>query len=289
MIKESYIKTVLPNNQFIDIKPDFYHKTTYIQKSEVTDEKILLILPCNSGARFGNYFLGGTYPYMKNNWRKCDIWLRNIRSDIYFSAHSSVEFYFPDGNGAIVFEHENTRVCSSDDKGVPIQHEFTYDDIDGKFSIRKMVDDLKIGFNRAKEYGFTKIISILTPLAYKTTFVKAVDELDMWDMVTMIDSRVGTVDYFMKFINMLLIHDITGILYKDTYSYTYHLKTPIPEEFKFNTHAKYINVDTFSTDRKMVGHKFNHNLPIHNDDLDKSIEELIDLYRLPYNSRLYAF
>lgn len=288
MIKDSYIKTVYPQNEFIGIKPDLYSKMTYIQKSEVTDERILLILPCNSGARFGNYFLGGSYPYMKNNWRKCDIWLRNIRSDIYFAAHSSVEFYFPDGNGAIVFEHENNRVCSTDDKGVPVQHEFTYEDDSTKFSINKMVSDLKLGLHRAKLYGFTKIIAILTPLAYKTSFIKAVDELNMWDMVTMFDSRVGTVDYFMKYINMILIHDITGILYKDKFSYTYHNKTPIPTEFKFNTHSMYRNVNEFSTDLQMSGNKFKHLLPIHKDDSDKCIDELIQLYRLPYNTALYV-
>lgn len=287
MIKHSDIVNLYEENPFWDNMNSIYDKLIYIRKTEKTDEKVLLILPCNAGASKGNYFEAGTFPYLNNNWRKADKWLRNLRTDIYIAAHSSVEFYFPDGNGAFVFEHENHRVCSSDDKGVPVMSEFSYYD-QNLFYIPKMVNDLKKGFDRAlNQYNFEKIIIIETPLAYKTSMAKAINDLGIHEQVTMIDSRVGTVDFFLKMINVILYKDLSGILYHPNFSYKFSEKCEIPDEYRYDKYDYYKNILDYVDLIRINGHDFSHLLPVYKKDSDKTLSELIEIYKLPYKTPLY--
>lgn len=250
-------------------------------------KKILLVLPCNAGASKGNYFESGRFPYYANNWRKSDTWLRNLRDQIYFAAHSSVEFYFPDGNGAFVFEHENQRVCSTDDKGVPYMKEFSYDD-KSQFYIPKMVKDLEHGLNRAiNDYKFEKIICINTPLAYKTAFYKAVENLGLWNKVTMMDSKVGTLGFFVKMVNLILYKDVPGILWYPKFSYKFNDKTKIPLEYRYDYSKIYKNLQDMIVLKNIKGKTFNHFCPVYKEHENLSMPELIDLYRLPYGSNLF--
>lgn len=277
---------MLPPNLSGMIKITIYKKTTPGQ------EKILLILPCNSGASKGNYFLAGNFPYYNNNWRKADKWLRNNRNDILFAAHSSVEFYFPDGNGAFVFEFENHRVCSTDDKGVPFAKEFSYDvDDDTRFSIPKMVEDLKHGIKRALDYGITRFVAVETPLAYKTSLFRAVDDLNMWDTFTIIDSRIGTMDLNLKLVNIVLRNQITGYLYHNVYSYTMSdiMKQTLPKPYRFDLSEQYKNIDELGiVFKEIIGTTFKHKCPMMIDDINTDLDTLIEKYKFPYKTPLYV-
>lgn len=287
MIQNKDVVSLYKLNHFFSNDVDLDNKLVYIRKSEVTDEKILLVLPCNAGASKGNYFESGKFPYYANNWRKSDMWLRNLRKDIYFAAHSSVEFYFPDGNGAFVFEHENQRVCSSVDKGVPYMKEFSYND-NALFYIPKMVKDLEHGLHRAfNQYNFSKIICIDTPLAYKTSFCRAVSNLNLWDKVTMIDSKVGTLGFFVKMVNLILYKDLPGILWYPKFSYSFNKNTTIPAEYRYDQTDQYKNLQDIIFLKNVKGKTFNHFCPIYKEHKDLSMTELIELYKLPYRSKMY--
>lgn len=287
MIQNKDIVSLYKSSRFFSGETDLDDKLVYIRKSEVTDEKILLVLPCNAGASKGNYFESGRFPYYANNWRKADTWLRNLRKDIYLAAHSSVEFYFPDGNGAFVFEHENQRVCSSDDKGVPYMKEFSYDD-KSLFYIPKMVKDLEKGLDRAlNQYKFKKVICIDTPLAYKTSFYKAVSNLNLWDKVTMMDSKVGTLGFFVKMVNLILYKDLSGILWYPKFSYSFTNNTTIPEEYRYDKTNTYINLQDHIFLKNVKGKHFNHFCPVYKEHKDLSLKELTELYKLPYESKIY--
>lgn len=292
----THVIELIPHIQhdFFDDSPEFkwYNKDNYIQKKSPGSEKTLLILPCNSGASKGNYFLAGRFPYYSNNWRKADKWLRNMRNDILFAAHSSVEFYFPDGNGAFVFEFENERVCSSDDKGVPFAKEFSYDNNDDtRFSIPKMVEDLKHGIKRALDYGITRFVAVETPLAYKTSLFRAVDDLDMWDVFTIIDSRIGTMDLNLKLVNIVLRNQITGYLYHNVYSYKMSdkMRQTLPKPYRFDLSKQYKNIDELGIIfKEITGSTFKHKYPLMIDDIDMDLDALILKYNFPYKTPLYV-
>lgn len=287
MIQNKDIVSLYKSSRFFSGETDLDDKLVYIRKSEVTDEKILLVLPCNAGASKGNYFESGRFPYYANNWRKADTWLRNLRKDIYFAAHSSVEFYFPDGNGAFVFEHENQRVCSTDDKGVPYMKEFSYSD-KSLFYIPKMVKDLEKGLDRAvNQYKFKKVICIDTPLAYKTSFYKAVNNLNLWDSVTMMDSKVGTLGFFVKMVNLILYKDLPGILWYPKFSYSFNNNTTIPEEYRYDKANLYINLQDHIILKNVKGKHFSHFCPVYKEHENLSLKELTELYKLPYESKIY--
>src|SRR5579862_5711277 len=72
--------------------------------------KSLLILPCNSGAKTGNYFSG-------NLWKR---WVRRLvqeglRGSVHMAAIDCIiHFYVKDGLGSIVHETEMERVRGYD-------------------------------------------------------------------------------------------------------------------------------------------------------------------------------
>lgn len=280
----------LHGSYHVKSQSDIYQKMIYIKKNKPTEEKTLLILPCNSGgANQGSYFLAGTYPHLSNNWRKSDIWLRNIRAEIYFAAQSCVEFKYHDGLGALVFEHEMHRVKNDFDYGKPSPDVFTFSDNEEGFNMYKMVEDLKVGIKRALDYGFTDFVSVMTPLSYKMGFYKAISELDMWDRTTMIDSRIGTYEYFVKFVNIIRKKKYRGILYHPIWSYTWSeqkmKETPI--EFQYQYAENYIDVNSIIENRRIKGNNFEHFCPVPIEDSELQLSELVTKYDLPYGTPLY--
>lgn len=288
MIKDSDLHDLLPNRNSPRLE-NFYDKMIYVNKSEVTDEKILLILPCNSGgANMGSYFLAGSYPYRTNNWRKSDLWLRNLRSEIYFAAQSCVEFKYHDGNGALVFEHEMSRVKNNFDFGKPAPDVFTFDNNQSGFNMFKMVDDLKFGLDRALRYGFSRIISIQTPLSYKMGFFRAVSDLGLWNSITLIDSKIGTFEYFLKLVNVCLVENITGLLYHPVWSYSWNDKRvqTTPKEFQYMNSQEYKDITQIVENFRVYGNSFEHFCPKLKSDI-LSFTELIDKYKFPYRTPFY--
>lgn len=286
MIKQEYIQC-LSGAKDINV---LYDKLKYIKKTAVTDERILLILPCNpGGANHGNYFLSGVYPYIHNNWRKTDIWLRNIRSKIYFAAHSCVEFKYKDGNGALVYEHEMHRVKNDFDYGKPAPDVFTFEDSTPGFNMYKMVEDLIKGLNRALDYGFTRIISIQTPSRYKMGFAAAVDRMNLWDITTLVDAKMGTYSYLMKSINSIITENITGILYhpKFSYRFTDSNTSGVPEIFQYHKNKIFKDFTTIFDNIKIYGEGCEHNLPILISDSAIPLKELTTKYELPYYQGFY--
>lgn len=278
-------------NPFLDDDiPDLWSRLNYINKKQVIDEKILVILPCNpGGANHGSYFMSGDWPYRVNNWRKTDIWLRPLREQIYFAAHSCVEFKYNDGKGALVFEHEMIRVKNDFDYGKPGPDVFTFDPTKNGFLMTKMVEDLKKGTDRAMRYGFERIISIQSPLFYKMGFSKAVQDLGLWDKVTLIDTRMGTFEYFMKMINCVLFNNITGIVYDRNWSYKFNQNrlNDTPIEFQYCFYDNYVDITDKIEKLRIKGDSFEHFLPILNRDRELNLDNLIEKYKLPYRTKLY--
>jgi hypothetical protein len=159
-----------------------------------------------------------------------------------------------------------------------------------QFSIDKMVEDLKVGIKRALSYGIKRFIAVETPMAYKTSLYKAVNDLNLWDIFTIIDSRIGTMDLNLKLVNVALKHHITGYLYHDVYSYKFSekMKNITPDEFRFDQSSHYKNItDLGIVFSKIQTAQFNHLYPKMLSDNDKTFSEITDFYSFPYKTPLY--
>lgn len=261
-----------------------YNNKSFYQKTNVESEKVLVVLPCNAGARFGNYFLGGTHH--QNNWLTADNILKKLRLDtIYMAALSSVNYHFIDDDGALVFEHEMHRVSSDGDFGLPnisrfnIINQTKYD-----FDINFLVKNVEIGLHRAFDiYKFQRIIFILTPMAYKIAVNIAVTNTNNWDKVTFFDvNSMGGMGYYTKMVNIL--HKES---YKDCgrfeYPYLHYrdIGLNLPQEYKYET-INWKQDDLSMCVLYNIHTKTYKQFPILKADADLSNTDIMLLYNIPY-------
>jgi len=225
-------KVVYRNNPTWNVEKNYY-----IKKDSVLDEHILFVLPCTGGARFGDYFHGSSYS-SPCSWRTADYQFRNFRKDILFAACSSVAYHFDPTGGSLVFEHENNRVKSTNDFGMPASTKFScYNSKNPLYDINILIDGLKEGLNRAfNEFKIKNIFAILTPLAYKVAFSTAVTESNLWDKVVLCDiKRMGATNFFIKlfFVFRVLEFKYTGIFSSSPVSFTTVHKPVTEKRFEY--------------------------------------------------------
>jgi len=212
-------------------------KNYYIKKDSVSDEAILFVLPCTGGARYGDYFHGSSYS-SPCSWRTADFQFRKFRKDILFAACSSVAYHFDPTGGSLVFEHENDRVKSNNDFGMPASSKFScYNGKNPCFDINILIEGLKEGLTRAfTEFKIKNIFAILTPLAYKVAFSTAVTELKLWDKVVLCDiKRMGATNFFIKLflVFRVLKFKYTGIFSSSPVSFTTIHKPVTEKRFEY--------------------------------------------------------
>jgi len=147
---------------------------------------ISLILPCNSYARYGNYYLGAVWKravksIIKSGINPKNVMLTAVDCIIVAEDPSSDK----NTKGAIVFGtlEDMKRV-----KGYNVYPSWKRFKKNNYKFLYEMVEGIKIGLNRLlKEANPDLIVSVLNVLGYKLAFYKAVEELDLWDKVLFID------------------------------------------------------------------------------------------------------
>ena len=185
-------------------KPQRWGGSYWIQKQKRTDEPILFVLPCNSGVLHGNYFKGGQQKSgYNNNWRIIDLMYRDLRDQfclaavdclIYCSDYEKSQLAgYNDSKGCLVFEWEMDRVKSQADEGIPDQNSFVMRAGQNakvkRGHVLELSDHIMVGLKRALDYGFEKIFAHLAPVVYRCAFAYAVERMNIWDKVCLLDFR----------------------------------------------------------------------------------------------------
>jgi len=137
-------------------------------------KKVLIVLPCNSGAYIGNY-------WSKNNWKAVGKRLENLREHINYAAVDCIRAFHIDGKG-LVHEKENSIVKGYDEH--PSWHKF-----DPKIHGTKKLDQLKDAIKSSLEeiIPYEHIFALLSPRAYKICFTLAIREERLMDKTTILD------------------------------------------------------------------------------------------------------
>ena len=139
-------------------------------------KKTLLILPCNKGAKVGNYF-------SQLHWKKIDKILKEegLRDKVDLAAIDCIiTFKKLDGKGAIVAEYEMNRV-----KGFDIHPGTTFQK-NSKEKIEKLIKDVKVGLQRL-EKDYNKIVIFVNVASYCVALKRAIKELKLEYKVTFIE------------------------------------------------------------------------------------------------------
>lgn len=136
--------------------------------------KLLIILPCNSGAYVGDY-------WTKPNWQSVGKRLEDIRELIDYAAVDSIRTFHIEGKG-LVHEKENHLVkgydeCPSWCKFDPKTH--------GIKKLNRLKDSIKLSLDMLSCYNHTFVL--LSPRAYKLCFSKAVKERNLQERITILD------------------------------------------------------------------------------------------------------
>jgi len=145
--------------------------------------KSLLILPCNPGAKVGNYFLGQL-------WRRFDKKLREIglRGEVDFAAIDCIiTFLNQDGKGALVHESEMDRVSGFDSHPGKI---FGTSNVRKRFErIKILSTDISIGLKRwESSYRYIHVFSNV--LAYRSAIKRAITKERLWRKCGLLDFPV---------------------------------------------------------------------------------------------------
>ena len=134
---------------------------------------------------YGDYYKGG---HGSNFWT---VTRRTLSYDVGFLAAVDCGFcVVPEmkhdvGRGCLVFEDEMMRAFAVWDHGVP-----TYA-IKNLTQLRELTRALETGLRRARdEYGFKRIYSILPTFWYRTAYLRAVENMKMWDMCVAFDTAL---------------------------------------------------------------------------------------------------
>jgi hypothetical protein len=143
--------------------------------------KSLLILPCNSGAKQGNYFTGTL-------WRR---WSRRLeeqglRNRVDIAAIDCiVYFYVKDGLGSIVHETEMERVKGYDSYPA---NRFPKSSTQNQ-KIYRFSEDVALGLKRWEgEYDY--LLIFCNQLAYRSALRIAFNSLNLWDKGCLVDFPV---------------------------------------------------------------------------------------------------
>src|SRR3990172_7222426 len=129
-------------------------KRCWIQLRNVSNARVLLILPCNAAACVGNYFKAEIYSRRGcNTWREADASLHDLREkgQVAFAAidSSTLETQPADSRGAVVLETET----------------------------------LVKGVRRIEGMGFSQVLTLVNPRAYFLSLAVAAEKcglLDRW-------------------------------------------------------------------------------------------------------------
>jgi len=132
---------------------------------------ILVITPCNAGAKHGNYYLG-------HNWQSVKKALKRMSIKFKLAAIDSIVSIFNPHNmrekiGAIVLEDEMWIVKGYDSK--PSWDSFKR----GNFHKLRIVSrDLEIGFKRVLSMDFDKIFLLVNVRGYKLASIYAITRIN---------------------------------------------------------------------------------------------------------------
>jgi len=149
----------------------------------------LLILPCNDGVVYGDYYKGGRG---SNNWTSAR---KNAptKQDVYLAAVDCGPALIPTlkddpekgiKKGCLVFEDEMHRVLTNWDLGPPTYAVTTHE------KLILLMKAIEIGLKRAtdpNEYGFTRLVAVLPVFWYRVAFIRAVHNLQLWNITTVFD------------------------------------------------------------------------------------------------------
>ena len=176
------------------------------------------MLPCNPGAKQGNYFSGQL-------WKRWDKALRqeNLRDTVDLCAVDCIiYFYVRDGLGSIVHEIEMDRVRGFDSHpATRFPRSRTQQNKIAEFS-----KDVAIGLERWQGQ-YDQIIVFCNQLAYRTAVRLALNNLKLWNKACLIDFPViapGIHQHAFKIAINCLRNSAVGIV-KVPFSKMYHFKT----------------------------------------------------------------
>ncbi|MBM3199527.1 hypothetical protein FJZ53_01230 [Candidatus Woesearchaeota archaeon] len=136
--------------------------------------KILIFLPCNSGAYTGDY-------WSKPNWQSVGNRLEDKRKFLDYAAVDCIRAFHIDGKG-LVHEKENTIVKGYDEH--PSWNKFD-PKTHGTEKLDKLKDAIKLSLEETKRYSH--IFALLSPRAYKLGFAVATKEQGLDDKVSILD------------------------------------------------------------------------------------------------------
>lgn len=199
-------------------------RKSWKEHTKYSGESTLLVLPCNAGGPFGSYFKGSKG---HNLWTHCAYYLKEWRNDLVFMATDNAACWMPgrvDGLGAGEFEWEVSRAESLWDAGVPTAN---------RFDARRMklfVENLQIICQRIKLYGFQRVFVILTPLAYRSAFMRAA-ELEKLPVVLFSAGRCGVANVAAQLLRCLFLIDYpvaTSVVFTNSVLD----KVPLPVPYK---------------------------------------------------------
>ena len=165
-------------------------KPSWIQLKDISNARVLLILPCNAAACIGNYFRAEVYNKRGwNTWREADVNLQDLRREgrVAFAALDSsvLETQPQDPRGAIVLETEMYRAKNPDgeDWGPPSWRWFRPNPVGQWRQLGELTGAVKRGVHRVDGLGFSQVIGLINPRAYFLALAAAVREcglLDRW-------------------------------------------------------------------------------------------------------------
>lgn len=134
--------------------------------------KAVLILPCNKGARVGDYYSSPTWRYARRLLEE-----EGVRSFTRLAAVDSIiTLYDPRGDrdemGAVVLEGEEWRVAGYDAK--PTLEKFLRD----ARLFKSLVRDVRRGVERLLFQGFSEVYAVLWVAAYQAALHEALLEIE---------------------------------------------------------------------------------------------------------------
>lgn len=143
-------------------------------------QKSLLVLPCNTGAKIGNYFGSNNG---NNLWMKIDKCLRDIdiRDRVDIAAVDCILPLVKNINIAIIGEWEMNLV-----KGYDIYPATAFAKKDRNVKLEKLINGI-VDKLRELILHYSKIVFLINVIPYKLAVINAIERLKLWNKVTIID------------------------------------------------------------------------------------------------------
>lgn len=137
-------------------------------------KKVLIVLSCNSGAYYGDY-------WSRNNWKTVGKRLKGLRNYIDYAAVDCIRAFYIDGKG-LVHEKENNIVKGYDEK--PSWNKFD-PKVYGMEKLDKLKNAIKLSLEEVISYSH--IFALLSPRSYKLCFTLATREKQLGNKTTILD------------------------------------------------------------------------------------------------------